>query len=121
MIEIKNRWNGELILKIDKANLIGADLSGADLSGANLYGANLRGADLRGANLRDAGLVIYGLLWYVQITKNHMRIGCKSHNIKEWEAFSDEQINDMDSNALEFWSENKELLLSACQRFKKED
>jgi hypothetical protein len=68
--EIKNRWNGQSILKADaesfkdfvvlavkrSANLSGADLSGANLSGADLSGANLSGADLRSADLRSADL-----------------------------------------------------------------
>ena len=67
-IEIKNRWNGRIILcgeyesikdcleKNIGADLYEADLIGADLYGANLYGANLIGADLRWANLREANL-----------------------------------------------------------------
>jgi hypothetical protein len=77
MIEIKNRWNGEVLFRSqtattvreaveeavrkagergERANLRNANLSGADLSGANLSGADLRDADLRGAYLRDADL-----------------------------------------------------------------
>ena len=70
MFEIKNRWSGEVIFKLEtwslklcviaainsRANLSGADLSGADLSGANLYRANLSGADLSRA--KDAEYVI---------------------------------------------------------------
>ena len=77
-IEIKNRFNGNIIIvgeyasvkdALEKnrganlrganlygANLYGADLRGADLYGADLYGANLRGADLRGANLCGTNL-----------------------------------------------------------------
>ena len=71
-IEIKNRWNFEVIFAYEcedntiaitlkaainaKTNLRGADLRGANLRGANLYGADLRGADLRGADLRGANL-----------------------------------------------------------------
>ena len=57
MIEIKNRFTGQVICTAEtyaeafakhKAHLSGADLykahlSGADLSGADLYGANLSG------------------------------------------------------------------------------
>jgi hypothetical protein len=66
MIEIKNRFTGEVIKTIDADTLIGADLNGADLrgaylsyaylSGADLSGANLSGADLRGADLIGADL-----------------------------------------------------------------
>jgi len=85
-IEIKNRWNGNIIFTHDagsnvrgvaiglalvaalasNADLRGADLSDADLRdadlrgaylrGAYLRGADLSGADLRGADLRDADL-----------------------------------------------------------------
>jgi len=69
-IEIKNRWNSNVIHAGDYvsiyeaisgaikagANLYGADLRGADLYGADLYGANLRGADLYGADLYGANL-----------------------------------------------------------------
>ena len=60
MIEIKNRWNGDVIcsgkslLDVVKANL--ANLSWADLSGANLSRADLSGADLSWANLSGADL-----------------------------------------------------------------
>jgi uncharacterized protein YjbI with pentapeptide repeats len=76
MIEIKNRWTGQVIYTSQKetlreavieavesgANLSGADLSnanliGAYLSGANLCNANLSGADLSGANLIGAYLI----------------------------------------------------------------
>jgi len=68
LIEIKNRFNNEVILcgeyesisdcinKNKDANLRDANLRGANLSGANLSGADLRYADLRGADLRDANL-----------------------------------------------------------------
>jgi hypothetical protein len=69
-IEIKNRYNGTIIIageyenvrdavlkaKKSGADLRSADLRGADLRGADLRGANLRSADLRGADLRSADL-----------------------------------------------------------------
>ena len=36
MVEIKNRYTGEVILTVNAADLREADLRGADLSGANL-------------------------------------------------------------------------------------
>ena len=68
-IEIKNRYNGSIILcgeyenvkdcleKNRDADLVGADLSNADLRGAYLVGANLVNANLSFANLVDANLV----------------------------------------------------------------
>jgi hypothetical protein len=69
LIEIKNRFNGNVIFSHDTANntvaitLALAIASGADLRGADLYGADLRGADLYGADLRGAelyGADLYG-------------------------------------------------------------
>lgn len=70
MIEIKNRWTGEVIYTVKsnigavdlrRAKLMGADLRGAhlrnaDLSKADLRWADLSGADLLGANLSEADL-----------------------------------------------------------------
>ena len=107
------------------ADLRGADLGGADLGGADLGGANLRDADLGGANLRDADLrdadlrgaaiVIYGMTWTIQIAKNHIRIGCQSHSLEKWIDFTDDEIDSMHSDALEFWEENKEFIINKCK------
>lgn len=66
VIEIKNRWTGEVkftsekttkeAVEDNKADLCGTNLREADLCGANLRGANLYGADLYGANLCGADL-----------------------------------------------------------------
>ena len=66
MIEIMNRWTGDVILRVEAdnlawenlawANLTGADLSGAYLAYADLTWANLTGANLTGANLAWANL-----------------------------------------------------------------
>jgi len=111
------------------ANLRGADLSGADLryvdlSGANLSGADLRYVDLSGADLRyvdlsGAAMVIYGMKWAVQITKNHITIGCQSHSLDAWINFNDKEISSMHSNALEFWKENKEFIINRCKELSK--
>ena len=124
---------GELILEIESenlrgANLRGADLRGADLRGADLRGANLRdadlsgadlsGADLRYANLRDANLIILRVdLWTAYITTNHIRIGCQSHTLSEWENFTYEEISSMHHEALDYWTKNKEIIISLCKRF----
>jgi len=105
------------------ANLEGANLWDANLRYANLEGANLRGANLDGANLWDANLqgakntplIINGLRWAVFISgTGFMRIGCQNHSVEAWKNFTDEEIKIMDSNALEFWSKYKTMLLVAC-------
>ena len=118
------------------ANLRGANLRDADLRDANLRGANLRdanlrdadliGADLIGANLRDANLIgadlIQITLPYFQaiVQKTHTRIGCKYFTNEEWKSFSDEVINEMDSNALEFWCSYKNIIFSIMDSLNKD-
>ena len=115
---------------LSRADLSGADLSGADLSGANLSGANLSGADLYGADLYGADLSgadlygadlygekldkspiqILGLKWFILITKQNIKIGCELHKAEEWFKFTDEEISEMHSDALAWWTENKEII-----------
>ena len=56
MIEIKNRWTGEVIRTVDAGTLAGADLAGADLAEADLSLADLAEANLSRANLSRANL-----------------------------------------------------------------
>ena len=105
--------------KLTDANLYGADLSGADLSGVDLSGVDLSGANLSSAKLygriiNDSDKVILTPRWIVIVSSVTMRVGCKIYTHEEWRNFTDEQISKMDENALIFWRENKELLLSAC-------
>ena len=97
------------------ADLRGAYLDGADLDGANLYGANLSGADLDGEKLTKSPLVITGLRYWCLISDGYMRLGCKRFTHEEWAEFSDDEIEKMDSCALEFWKQWKESLLAMCK------
>ena len=120
---------------LDGANLDGANLRGANLCYADLRGANLRGAYLRGANLRGAYLAgadldgadldgekiyktplsVVGLRYWCLISDSYMRLGCKRFTHQEWADFNDEQISEMDSKALEFWTQWKAPLLEMCK------
>ena len=107
------------------ANLSGANLSGADLSVANLSGANLSGANLSGANLfgdktYKMPLQIFGLNWWINITKKHIQIGCQAHEAKKWFSFTDEEIKDMHSDALDFWTKNKKFIKQAWLHYCKD-
>ena len=136
-MEIFNKI-GELILEIDSeslrhadlrnadlrysdlrhVDLLGADLRYSDLLGVDLRHANLLGADLRDANLRDADLIVLQMdLWTAYITTNHIRIGCQSHILSEWENFTDEEISEMHPGALEYWNKNKEVIIALCKLF----
>jgi hypothetical protein len=113
------------------ADLRWADLSGADLRWADLSGADLRGADLRGADLSRADLSradLEGIRMHntagdgktlrtmqlrpytVTVCDDWVQIGCEGHRWYEWRSFNDDIINDMDSNALEWWRRHKALV-----------
>jgi hypothetical protein len=103
------------------ADLRSANLSYADLSYADLRSANLSYADLRSANLRYAVgnmLEIKSIqcdLWPVTYTNTNISIGCQSHSISEWYAFTDDEIKIMDSKALEWWKVWKPIIQSIIE------
>jgi hypothetical protein len=102
------------------ADLGGASLRGADLRGANLQGADLRNAHLQDTNLQDTNLQDADLRWalgdgkiiktisvhyriVIMLEYGVMAIGCEQHSIDEWMNFSDEEIDKMDTDALQWW------------------
>ena len=88
---------------LSDANLCDANLSGADFSDANLYGAELRGADLR---------IFQTDAWTAYIQKDVITIGCRQHPVKEWMEFTDEEINKMHPDALNYWKQYKTAIFS---------
>ena len=131
MIAIKHRYSEQTLCEFDVAtikeaaeqgkadlggaNLYGADLRGADLGGANLYGADLYGADLDGEKIPKNPLSIVGMRYWCLISDSYMRLGCKRFTHQEWSDFNDEEISEMDSKALEFWTQWKAPLLEMCK------
>ena len=108
------------------ANLRGANLYCADLSGANLYradlsGANLYRADLSGANLWDVTgnkkeIFTFPTNKYtVVIYQDRIQIGCKNFSQSEWFNFSDCEIAEMDSGALDWWCTHKQHVKTWCE------
>ena len=59
----------------------------------------------------DIYIWISCLHWPVYIMSRHIKIGCEMHTREEWEKFSDKKISLMDSNALDFWKQNKDWIL----------
>ena len=140
---IRNRWTNEVLFECEvpdgmasglrtrhvleqavkaRANLASANLTGAYLTGANLTGAYLTGANLAGAKWRDGVIInkapvqVSGLLWFVTILDAHMQIGCELHSLADWASFDDRRIVEMGGrDALRFWRENKETLLSLAR------
>ena len=105
----------------EKADLRGPNLRWADLSGANLRWANLRWANLRWANLRGANLsnAIGNMRelksmqlegFAVCYSKTDLAIGCQQHPIEDWWSFTDEQIEEMQTDISYLWHKWKPLL-----------
>jgi len=107
--EIKNRFTGEVLFSCD----IPEGMESGMIARHALETAIADGANLRGA--KNAPFIISGLRWTVHISgTGMMRIGCQNHSVEAWKNFTDEEIKIMDSNALEFWSKYKTMLLVAC-------
>jgi hypothetical protein len=120
----------------NKTKLFLADLSGADLSGADLYQADLYQADLSGANLFGADLyranlsgadrtlsdnqkIKFGKIittlsnrYHIIIATSHIEIGCKLYTADQWDAFSDDEIAEMDARVVKWWHIWKPIILS---------
>ena len=80
-----------------------------------MYGADLCGAIIECEEVTKTPILIpSGLTYIVLITDGFMRLGCKRYSHAEWAAFSDDQISEMDSKAIEFWKVWKAPLLAMC-------
>lgn len=100
------------------ANLNGADLKGvyfeyADFSGADLKGVCLEGVSLIGVKGNGVEIIDgpVNSFYSITMTKHAIQIGCKNYSYEEWLNFIDEDIKDMDYDALGFWSEYKDAVL----------
>ena len=113
-MEIKHKITNEVLLTIEGGSLQGADLRGASLQGADLRGANLRGANILGADLTTDVIRLDGMRWDVTILYGYMCIGCQHHHVDDWNKFTDDEIAEMDDDALEFWKENKGKLIAVA-------
>jgi len=70
------------------------------------------GIQLRNRRSCSAFLItISGFLWPITIDRCFLRIGCEKHAIAEWREFSDDEIAEMDEDALEFWHKHKNWIL----------
>ena len=96
-MKIKHKLTNEVLLTI---------------AGDNLQGANLKEANLQYANLPAEVIRIDGLRWDVTISQDWITIGCQHHHIDDWDKFTDDEIAEMHDDALEFWKENKQKLIT---------
>ena len=60
-------------------------------------------------------MALNGLLWPVATDGISLQIGCQQHAVKDWAEFSDEQIDAMDCEALDFWHEYKQIIMQLCE------
>ena len=98
------------------ANLRGADLSGSDLSGADLSDANLRRANLWNVTGNKKEVLAFQTNKYtVVIYQDRIQIGCKNFSQSEWFNFSDDEITEMDSEALNWWYTHKQHVKTWCE------
>lgn len=106
-----NGCEGGERLSLIRANLQEANLWGANLRGATLWEANLWEADLRGCvgNGREIKSMQINE-WPIVYTHDILCIGCQQHKITDWWGFTDGQIADMATGALEWWKTWKPIL-----------
>ena len=121
---------------LNNAVLNNAELRGAELRGAKLNWAKLNNAELNGGALNNAELSGAELNWVsgalkgfinAQLGRYHVvccsngqvAIGCEQHSIGEWINFTDEEISDMDSGALEWWRGHKTIILANSEHVNK--
>ena len=53
---------------------------------------------------------ILGLRWPVYVWDTHIKVGCEMRSKEDWQLMSEEDIKSMNSNALEFYTDNTWLL-----------
>ena len=118
-IEIKSKFTASVIFSFEcENNSIKLTLKAAMEAGANLRDANLYGANLYGEKLTKNPLLLNGLHWPVTITEHHIKIGCQLHRTSDWDSFSDDEISEMDSHALDFWRESKMAIMTLASLLK---
>ena len=64
---------------------------------------------------RVSPINITDLTWNVTIADTQMAIGCQTHDLSAWEAFTAAEIAEMDPQALTFWQAHKGLLLGLAK------
>ena len=118
-IEIKSRLSDKIIFEGEYSSIKDA------VEDAIKNKVSLRDADLLGAYLQGEILIIFpvqvlGLRWFVLITPQYMSIGCERHTHEEWANFNRVEISKMDTNAWDWWTVHKDVLLNMCSIHKLE-
>ena len=72
------------------------------------YGNSRQSGDSVSKKYNDINLI--NLSYNITISDNYIMIGCKAFDFKTWYNFSDEEIKEMDENALDFWKKYKSII-----------
>ena len=81
---------------------------------------DLTGAYLRGEKIYLPPITVSGLpFWDVMIFGTHIKIGCETHSIADWEKFKTSRISLMDSNAANWWKIHKALIIPMAEHHQK--
>jgi len=105
-------WGGEMWGGVMWGGVMwGGEMRGGEMRGGEMWGGEMHGGEMRGDITKDP-IYIAGLYWPVTVCDTIMTIGCQSHPIEEWRAFTKKQIGDMDSNAHNFWSTYKDVIFT---------
>ena len=78
----------------------------ADLSGANLWDVTGNKKEIFTFQTNKYTVVIY---------QDRIQIGCKNFSQSEWFNFSDDEITEMDSEALDWWCTHKQHVKTWCE------
>lgn len=106
----------------DQARCGLVNFQGAKLGGATLNQTELKDCNFTKTNLRYCQLRVYTAgPWTAYIRPDFTSIGCQHHSNEDWKRFTNYQIDDMSSQALKYWEENKKLIFMMMDSFKKDE
>ena len=116
------RWSNFKNANLRGSNLQWVNFQYSILERVNFYNANLLNADLLNVNLSCSNLeylILSKMNYQIIMVKNQIQIGCEIHSLKEWENFTDMEINEMYKDALDWWKQNKEMIIYMYKNFEK--
>ena len=71
--------------------------------------------------LKGAGLaILHTDRWTCYIRQDYIVIGCERHMAEDWFTFDDDEISDMDYNALDWWHKWKPAIQAVHESLVKE-
>ena len=103
------------------SNFSDSDFSDSEFSDSEFSDSNFRGSkhQYKIGNMREWHSMQLDT-YMIVFNKHILAIGCKQFKIKEWESFTDEEITDMDSGALEWWKKWKDFIFKAIELCEKD-